>query len=562
MKPFRRETLFYTLAFILALAVRLIRLGAWPLTDSEAGWALQALHLSQGLHPALGSQTAYVLLTSVAFFLYGGGTNFLARLIPALVGSLLVFVPLLFKERLRPRPSVILAFFLALDPGLVALSREAGSAILALTFLFLAWGFWENKKSNWAGAFFGLALLSGPALWQGLLGLALTWAIRQAWDRAPQTEAAESPARSDWLSALWFTIGTLVIGGTLFFLSPNGLSAWLSSLPEYFSSWRVPSGNSAGYLLFSLVVYQPLALILGLIAIVRGWTQNSARARRLSIWVLVVLLLTLFYPAHQAADLAWMIVPLWALAAMELTRNLTIFEDERKEVLGVVSLVVLALVFSWLDFLALNQTPVPSEQAAMRTWLLIGSLSLLVISILLVAVGWSLRSARLGAIWGLALALGVYSFGMTLGAGGLRVDAGAEMYNAGALPAEADLLQQTVDQTSDIGKYNINSLPVTIAGINSPALEWILRGHQIQIVSLLDASTSPSIVITTAQNNPSLAAGYRGQSFVWRQSPMWENALIPDWMRWVAFHQLQSSDETIIVWVRNDLFLDAKPIKP
>ena len=118
MKSLRRENILYLLAFGLALALRLYHLGALPLSDGEASWALQALGAAQGARPVLGSQTAYILPTSLLFFLLGAGTNFLARLFPALAGSLLVFAPRLFRERLKPRPSLILAFFLALDPSL------------------------------------------------------------------------------------------------------------------------------------------------------------------------------------------------------------------------------------------------------------------------------------------------------------------------------------------------------------------------------------------------------------------------------------------------------------
>src|ERR1700690_3911691 len=226
MKPFRHQTALSILAFLLALAVRLIRLGTWTLTDLEAQWALQALGVAQGAHPALGSQPAYVLLTSIIFFFYDSGTNFLARFVPALAGSFLVFVPFLFRERLKPRPSLILAFFLALDPGLVALSRQAGSPILAVTFLLFAWGFWEQKQSHLAGVFAGLALLSGSSLWEGLLGLGLAWPIRQAMEARGKTGSSSSRERSEWLSALWFGIGTLLIGGTFFFFLPNGLRGW------------------------------------------------------------------------------------------------------------------------------------------------------------------------------------------------------------------------------------------------------------------------------------------------------------------------------------------------
>src|SRR5512146_1542679 len=145
MRRFRYEPLLYGLAFILALAIRVVKLDTPPLSDNEARWALQALGVAQGTRPLLGSQPAYILLTSVLFYLLGAGTNFLARLVPALAGSALSLVPSLFAHRLKPRPTVILAFLLALEPGLVALSRQAGSGILAISFFLLAWGMWENR---------------------------------------------------------------------------------------------------------------------------------------------------------------------------------------------------------------------------------------------------------------------------------------------------------------------------------------------------------------------------------------------------------------------------------
>lgn len=564
MKPFRRETTLYILAFVLALAVRLVKLGAPPLTDLEAGWALQALGVAQGTHPALGSQPAYILLTAVLFFVYGGGTNFLARLIPALAGSALVLVPFLFRERLKPRPGLILAFFLALDPGLIALSRQAGSAILAMTFLFSAWGFWEGRRMNLAGVFAGLALLSGSSLWAGLLGLALTWAIRRGLERDSNAESGPRPARSEWPSALWFTLGTLLLGGTLFFLAPGGLSAWLSSLPEYLRGWVRSSGIPGGMMLFSLLAYQPLALILGLIAMLRGWANRSRRLVRLSLWLWVTLLLALFYPSHQVSDLAWTLIPLWSLAALELARNLNVHPEERREVLGVVGLSVLILVFSWLDFLGLVQSPVPSDQATLRTWLLFGSVFLLIVSFLLVAAGWSIRSARLGAVWGLVAALGLYSLGAMTGAAGWRAGSTDEMWGPGQMLPQAGLLLGTVNQVSDLSKAEINAQPVTILGIDSPALEWLLRGHRVDVVPSLDPSASPPIVIAPEQDpsNTALTVAYRGESFIWRQETSWDGALPSDWMSWIAFHQMPRGAETVILWVRGDLFLDSTGPKP
>ena len=193
-RHFKYAGWLYALAFLLALALRLTQLGAMPLTDAEAAPALQALRITQGANPALAPHPFYILSTSILFFLYGSGTDFLARLIPSVIGSLLVFAPLLFDEkRLRPRPGLILAFFIALDPGLTSLSRQAASPIFAIAFLVFAAACFDKNKHGLAGFFAALFLLSGPSIWPGLLGLGITWAIFQAFNirRASQPSTGD-----------------------------------------------------------------------------------------------------------------------------------------------------------------------------------------------------------------------------------------------------------------------------------------------------------------------------------------------------------------------------------
>jgi hypothetical protein len=54
-----------------------------------------------------------------------------------------------------------------------------------------------------------------------------------------------------------------------------------------------------------------------------------------------------------------------------------------------------------------------------------------------------------------------------------------------------------------------------------------------------------------------LASAYRGQDFAWRQTPLWNSALPQDWIRWVSLREMPKSGETIILWARDDLFLDS-----
>jgi len=567
-RHFKHEAWLYALAFLIAVALRFIQPGALPLADAEAAPALQALQIAQGFKPALSPHPLYILSTSALFFLYGGGTDFLARFFPALIGSLLVFVPLLFADRIKPRPSLILAFFIALDPGMVALSRQAASPIFAITFLLLAWGFYNKNKTNFAGIFAALAFLSGPSVWSGILGLAITWAILQAVNsRRPAQNSSEEKTLEPPIQRSTLVIpfiATLVTVGTLLFIVPNGISAALASIPAYIKTWLTDVDIPASRLFFSLLIYQPLGILLVVIASVRGWRTGSSRIIPLSIWFFVALLLAIFNPSHQMADLAWALIPLWGMAALELTRNLDIFIEERNEVAGVVFLTIFIWTFAWLDFSGLTILPPDSQEYVMRFWLLLGSLFLLVMSLLLVAAGWSIRIAQFGGIWGMALVLGVLGFGGALGSAGFRGQYAPELWWQENIPVHADLVEATVSQVSEWGLGDDHAASVMIVGMDSPALEWALRERQIFVVepSQLDISSAPYFVITPLQDDPALSSAYRGQDFAWRQPPLWNIALPQDWVRWVALREMPQTGETIILWARDDLFLNSAPSQP
>lgn len=572
-RPPRHETALYCLAFLIALGLRFVRLGELPLSDSEARLALDALHIAQGQHPALSSHVAYTSLTAVLFFIFGS-FNFLARFWPALFGTALVFAPLLLRDRLTPRPALLLAFFFALDPALVSLSRQAGGPILAVTSSLLAAAFWTRSRPRLAGVFLALALLSGPALWPGLLGLLLAWMLAQFMSARPAPAETESdaaapenasdasspvivPLKTDYRALGAALLATLLAVSTLLFLSPQGLGAWLASLPDYLKGWVSPVSVPVGRLFLALGVYQLLAVPFALIAIGRGWWDGSADAIRLSLWTLVAILLAAFYPARQPADLVWALVPLWTLAALELARHLEFPREDRLEIVGLAALVILLLAFAWMDVEALRWTTIPSREANIRLLLLAGAFVLLIVSAALVGYGWSARVARVGAAWGATILLGVYTLGAAWGATGLRDEKAVELWDLSPRIAQADLLTLTVNQTSEWAVGQTDSLPVLIVGVDSPALTWALRGHNPQNVVALDPASAPELVITPTRDDLGLAAAYRGQDFNWRLYPAWDS-FSSYTLGWLAYHDLPTAPETVILWVRADLFIDAE----
>lgn len=580
--PFKNEGWLYGLAFLIALGFRLIQLGASPLTDSEARLALQALQIAQGKAPLLGSQPAYVLFTSILFAVINA-TNFMARFVPAIVGSTLVFAPYLFRDKIKPRPALILAFLIAVDPGLVALSRQASGTMLAVAFLLFAWAMWRMRRLVPAGIFAGLALLSGPSLWAGLLVLGLTWLFLQGMESKPSGEATDqSPHESSdspitnyqlpfiqYRPALLALLITLLFGGTLFFVSPNGLSAWLSALPDYLRGWTAPSSMSSGRVLLAFLAYEPLGIFLAVLSLIRGYRLKSRRILRLGLWLGVALLLAIFY--RQTSQLVWVIIPLLTLSALELSRALNIFAEERVEVGVVVLALMILLVYIWFDVSKIALDPVSNlaatalpffgrtiQLAGAAYMVLLGAFLIIILCVSFVAFGWSARTAWLGTTWAFVIFLGLYSLAAAWGASGLRAPSGVELWSSDPAPGQPDLLIASVDDVSEFSLGHDMAQPVTVMGIDSPALEWVLRNRTVEMVSTLDPQVAPPIVITPVMSDLGLPAAYRGQDFIWRQNPRWQEIKNPDWIRWLVFRQLPKDDETIILWVRDDLFPDAR----
>jgi hypothetical protein len=569
------EGWLYWLAFLLAVGFRFIQLGASPLNDSEANLALQALHIAQGKSPLLDPQPAYILFTSILFAVIES-TNFMARFVPALVGSMLVFVPYFFREKINPRPALILAFLFVFDPGLVALSRQASGTILAVTFLLFAWGMWINRRAIPAGIFAGLALLSGTSLWGGLLALGLTRVFLQGMRSRTTTdqftiENQESPVSNSPITnyelrpALLSLIITILFGGTLFFISPNGLSAWLSSLPEYVSGWVSPSTMTPGRMLLVFFAYEPLGIFIGALAIIRGFRTKSEYINRLSIWLAVSLLLGIFY--RQAAEFVWVIIPLLTLTAVELSRSINIHAEERVEVGVVVMAVLILLIYIWFNISNIAVNPYTQIPAVMpifgevqnpRYIILYGASAILIVCIMMVAFGWSPRTARLGTVWSFTIFLSVYTLATAWGTSGLRNPTGVELWSPDPKPLHADLLLASVNDISEFSLGHINSQPVTIMGINSPALEWVLRNHAVDVVSTLDPQVAPPLVITSPMDNLNLPSAYRGQDFTWRQEPLWDQIRNADWWSWLVYRQLPRENQIIVLWARDDLFPDAR----
>ncbi len=560
--PSKKRTIedgLYTLAFFLALGVRLFNLGRAPLSNLEADAALQAWDLTRGLLPVSAAHPLYISLTRVSFSLLGS-TNFMARLWPALAGSVLVLVPLALRSKLGRLAALALAFGLALDPGLVALSRLVNSSMLAVSCTALALTLAYARKPAWSGIFAGLALLSGPGVWIGWLGLGIAWGAARLAGFTLETESAprskttspeSEPGLPSFQTGIIYAVASILLIGTRFFTYPAGLGALATSLGAFFAGWLSPSGTPALRLLAMTGVYTIGALIFTGVAL--SWPRARHRwVTGLGIWALSALVLTLLYPGRTAADLVWVLVPLWGMAAAALA---AVFADDLRQpmVAGQAAAWFVLLSLSWITLASLHRT-LP-EGYALRWLILLGIGVLGVLSTAFVGLGWSWAIARSGTLLGMLAALVVYSTAAMVGASQTRPNSPAELWSSPPLTGQADLLLATLHDLA-LTEQGLPDHLELVSLVDQSAMRWVLKDFsEVRYTSALaDAELPPVVIAPQESESATWAAAYRGQDFAWALSPAWAGALPEAWVDWLVFRNAPIETEYLILWARGDLF--------
>ncbi len=551
----------YLAALALALTLRLVALGRFPLSDAEADLALRALDLSRGHPTALGHAPLYTLWTAAVFFLCGA-TDFTARLVPAVVGSLVVGLPWAWRRLLGREVALGLAWALALDPALVAAGRTAGGTALAVTLTLAAvtWGL----RRQWGGALAlaGLALLAGRATWVGLLGLGLAaglaWAGRR-WSPASPLAALSAlrPAeqapigRPSWLSGgLAF-----LLAATLFGAVPAGAGHLTVGLVDFWRGFTAPSSTPGWVPLLGEALAAPWALLFALVGAATAYSLGRQAPWWFPLgaaWALGALAAIALYPGRQVLDGAWMAAPLWGLAV----GGLYLLRGRRPSwaLGGQAGAVFLLAVYLWLLLGGGGLSPLQTQGKPWLSWVFVLlDLGLMIGLTVLVALSASLDQALRGALLGLGLALAL----LTLRGVAQAVAAPPERTLWAQRPAspQVRLLQATLARAGEWAHGRPDTLAI-VALRPSPALRWALHGmHTVQVRDQLGPEDLPEALLTPEdQQNLERVVAYRGQDFVLTLAPLWEGRTGQGWVRWYTLGEGRRPEERIILWIRADVF--------
>lgn len=551
----RYYKLLLLLALVLALSMRLVNLNQPSLTDNEAQLALQAFGVVKGQSTNIGGQPGYVALTSLLFFIFGS-SNFFARLWPALFGAGLVLVPCLFRKHMDDEVGVLLAFIIALEPGLIALSRTADGAMITITALLTAIGFLFNKKIVPSGILFAVSMAGSEKFWPLVLALGITGLVTsfKKEDKKPVIQKKENPRWQEL--GITFLI-TLLLISSQFFLYPKGISGIGSGFVNYLKSWQQSANLSVlNFLLVCLSTQLP-AIILAIWALISGLKIKSKTTRFLGFWWGIGLILGVLNPSLNTLTAVMINLPVFLLAAIQINRiieKLVIHSN-------VVSLVEFGATVSLLLFSVfnlLNLVNFPSNDPILIRNRLIGTLLPLALWIaftMLMAWGWDLISTRSGLIIGTGLLLLAVLAGSGWKAAGLGSRPENELLASPGFITGEESLSQSIAEVSRWNYGQAASIDVDVVGLNSPSLIWALRNlKMVTADSVFPTNTTPSIVISSLETMIQTQTLYRGQLVSWSVQPDWFQMKWQDWIKWGFLRIIPQQKESIILWVRNDLF--------
>ncbi len=550
------------LVVLAAALMRLANLDQLPLSDTEA---TEALAVWQFWRPG----TAVLIPGSPAYFSLTGGltqlfgfSDSVMRLVPALFGIGLVYLPWLLRHRLGTQGALVTAVLLAVSPLNSVASRSAGGngiAIFALLLLLIAFiRYQETAASRWLYTLFGalgLGLTSSAVFYSGFVTLLLAWFIHSRLGLSLFVAGWQvNPTETNWRQAMAVGAAVFVLLSSFFLLLPDGLGGSAQLL----GTWVQQFGGAATLdPLLALVRYEPALVILGTAAI--GWAimRNQPLALFAVYWLSSGLILMLLQ-RHFLFNALFMTLPMALLvgimvnAAWQRRWDWYSFSVALGGLLGAY---ILLLNLARLGRI-IQQNP---QQGTL--YLLIMLLTVIFLGLVLYFVAsedsTAVYQGILLAILGFFL---VYQWGTGwwLGQQGAN-DPRERLATSGTDAAIFELLD--VVHTVSLQVANSDTQLEIATTLDVPALNWYLRDFsRLEQISALPLTPEQQVFITSEIRETPLAASYTGADFALRRleppvpTELVETAVY-DTFRWWFFHESTAVVplERAVVWVRADL---------
>lgn len=543
---------WFLLAFVLGLGLRLWRLGEMSFTLAEAQLAESTWQMALGQFVRLPGNMSYTGLSAVLFHLFEP-SFFFTRLIPAIAGSSLILLPWFWRDTIREKTALVLAFGLAFDPILLSFSRLIVTPILAVAGAAWAVTAAKNRRPVLAGSLLAVGWLGGYSFWV----IAICCAALLAWRKRQNAEPSNCDfrAKAFWLPFVTSFIISLALISTAFLLYTPGLGGVGAGFVEFIqlfgSSYQLPIYQP----IITAVAYSILPLTFMIWGIIEDLVQKRAPKNLPAFvgWGLSVILCVLLGRQDlgllvMAAFCAW-------LGAADQIATILVPPMEEKEVrVGASLFQIVILGYLLMISRRLVGVSVNPQDFRFTLFALAAGALLLVISTILINFGWSGKIGSESLKRSLLIILIIAAFGISL----RSIEAFKERNSLSLLAGP--ILMPNHDTASALEELDrdgfVDKTEATVElGNLQEQFAWFFRNQNAPAERA--NLSQPDLILSENEKAVSTADEYRGKNVVLYR---WINpqAVKPSDFLFVLFGKpLPVADQSGVLWVRLNLFTGA-----
>lgn len=328
------QTVGWIICLLIALGLRFGRLDAWALDAGEATQAYNAWTLFRGQPSVTGEAVPNVgalmqLLEGLAFFLFGS-TDVVARIVPALIGLILVALPLALRRWLGGPAALGIAALITISPTLAYFSRVVSpeivvAALAMATIICLAHLGTSDPQDNARGTAVALGIMTGAAYAASpsAISVAITLVIGVSLAAFADADGTMVRAlrRLRGRSSLFFIIAavvTAVLCFTRFLSAPASITGTGETVRAWWQLLTVDGGQPVQLFLLALLIYEPIAVLFAIATPPRLRQTPRDAIVLLAGWFVAALALWSFSAGRQPEHAVHVALPLVMLAGIGL----------------------------------------------------------------------------------------------------------------------------------------------------------------------------------------------------------------------------------------------------
>ena len=544
---------WFLLAFLVGLGLRLWHLESMRFTLAEAQIAQSAWQMAIGKATELPGNMSYAGLSALLFTLFEPSFLF-ARLMPALFGSSLILVPWFWRDRIGKTAALLLAIGLATDPILLSFSRQIVTPIFVVAGLAWAATALKYKRTVLAGALLAVAFLGGYSFWMvALIGLVAYLVLPK--NKTQSVDLTPFRSKSFLLPFLTSFAISLAVISSAFLLNTEGLGGIAAGLVDFVHIFA----NA-----YELLVYQPIIIAIAysiLPLIFSFWSLvDYMRAKQpirnlpfLIGWGLNLLLCVLL-GRQDLGMLVFAAVFAWMGAASHIARIIETKSQAREVVFGVMVFQVVILGYVLMVSRRLISVPSNSQDFRFAALAVLAGVLLLVITTILVGMGWSREVSRQAFQKSLLIMLIVLTLGLGLRSIRSQQESNTLSLLAGPILLPNNDVESIVDEIDREGRADKTEITYDLGDLEQQ-FSWFFR-NQVDWKSTQSVLQADLMLSESAQDF-SAADTYRGRNVeLFRQID--QQVVKPiDFLKTLLGEPLPMVSQIGVLWVRLNLFTGA-----